>query len=270
MLEGLGGSFHIIRGMTLNRTGIVTGLASDGAGNYDAGGANSGQLYQRVMNAVRALAPPASACPGVTDPHYLESYDVTEYPDVDSARFKITYRGFPAVQIEFNTSVSQILNNVDNQGNPIVVSYTYPSDYGSATSFLPGGNITRAGGTLRQNALVPRPVPEIVLTIKYTSSGLSTVTAMATLAGCVNQNAYPIGTISGAPRTWMWTAPRAISEDGGITYNVSQTMQYRLTTWDVPVSISNPDDGLVPPDAVVGTGIIMVQMATAVSFPILI
>lgn len=270
MQEGMGGSFHIIKGMVLEVDAIVTGLASDGNGNYDAGGLTTGQAYQRIMNAVRAVCPPASGCPGVTDPHYLESYGVPVLLSPDAAKVKITYRGFPAIQIRFNSSVAQVLSNVDNQGNPIIVSYTYPANYGLPASYLPGGNVSRAGGTLQQNALVPRPVPHIVLTVIYTSSGLSTITAMANLAGCVNKDAYPIGTIPGAPRTWMWTAPVSASEDGGITYTVSQTMAYNPSTWDVPVAISNPDDGLVPPDVVAGTGTKLARMATETSFPVLI
>ncbi len=262
LLEGLNGDYDIINGPVFYATGKVSGLASDGMGNFDAGGATSGQLYQRSLNAIMAVRAIASACPGVTIPHYLKAYSFPKFESVDVARMKLTYKGFPAIQIEFNSSLASVEDYVDNQGNPITVVYTYPSDY--------IGNPLFHGNTFTQGKAVSRSTSEVTFTVRYTTAGLTGITADSLLVGKVNQNSYPVGVISGAPRTWLVTGFRALTEDGGITYNAALSMQWRETTWDNPVFFINPDTGNPPPDLIVGTGTKTPQMAKGANLPILI
>lgn len=266
LLEGMAGSMHIIRGADIPRMAIVTGLASDGNGNYDVGGANTGQLYQRVLDAVSAVAPLSSGCPGVTVPNYLAEIGMPEFISPDVARCKLSYRGFPALQIEFNSSLAQVETNVDNQGNPITVVYAYPSNYSTIT----GGNPAYNGLSVTQGGIVSRPTSDVSFTVKFTTAGLTGVTSMAMNVGMVNQNAYPVGVIPGAPRTWLCTGFRALSEDGGLTYNAALSLQYRAAKWDNPIMFINPDTGKPPPDLISGTGYKTPQIALATSFPTLI
>lgn len=263
LVDGLTWSFDIINGFQGSRCGIVNGLATGVDGSFDdATNLTSGILMQRAYNAIVALAPPASGCPGVTLPNYLKNIQMTECNSTDSQRFKLEYRGFPATQIEFNTSLAYVEDYVDNQGNPITVVYTYPSDY--------IGNPAFPGKLFTQGKAVSRPTSEPTFMVKFTTSGLPGITQLALLVGMVNNGPYPVGVIGGAARTWLCTGFRALSEDGGITYNASLSMQYRATTWDNKIMFINPDTGSPPPDLIVGTGSKTPMMAIGTSFPTLI
>lgn len=201
---------------------------------------------------------------------YLQKFSA-EVVGVDCARVFVHYKGFPNLQIEFNTSTSQVESNLDKDGTKITVSYTYPADY-------PGDPRRAALGKAHiadvQGGFISKPIAEKTLTVKYTVTKYNGVPAikiindwMDAYLNTVNDAVWSVA--PGAARTWWCADAKATSSDGGLTYNFDITFHYRKETWDFLVTYINPDDGKPPKDLVDGTGYKKVQGIPTSTFPAL-
>lgn len=273
ILEGSSASHHITQGWAITRVAVITGLNADAS-------ADTAKLYNDALTALIAVVGDrGSQCPSISVPTYLEEF-IPELLSPESVKIRIVYKGYPLPTYEFNAGLSQVESNVDAQGHPITVAYTYPDDYAL--------DPRKAGLTITQGGMVSRPVSEPAFTIRFlvTSGTIPTqvingvffnfpgvrtateiMTYLAAYEGTVNSNYYQIGLISGAPHQWMVTSVRGVSRDGGDSYEASMTFQFRAATWDQLVTYINPDDGKPPPDLEEGVGYKMARVPAEASFP---
>ena len=278
-IESASASHHISNGWAVTRVAVVTGL-------NPAATDTTGGLFQEALAALIAVVGDrGSACPDISVPTYLEEF-IPELLGADCCKIRIVYRGYPLPTTEFDGVFSQVETNIDAAGNPITVSYTYPSDY----SLDP----RKAGKTFPQGALVPTDVNEPVFTIKFmvVPGLLSFFTAAIPLpagvtvdpyrtmsatewisllswyyTGKVNNASYLIGVILGQARQWKITKVSGVSKDGGRSYEASMSFQLRVPNWDTQATFINPDDGKPPADLVANTGYYSPQILQAVTFP---
>lgn len=264
LVAGASASKHVINNWGITRLAIVTGIESP------SGDQDTGQIFQQAIDAVIAVVGDiGDPCPGIDDPTYLEQF-IPETVTERDVRIRIIYRGYPPPQFEFGSSLSQIESNLDVDGNPITVQYTYPSSY------LPDPN-HRAGKTVTQGGMMSKPLPEPTFTVRWlvVAGNLGVVYHTAdylmsyymSFEGKLNDSSFTIGYIVGAAHTWLIAAVKGTSRDGGVSYEASMTFQYRARTWDDQVTFINPDDGKPPPDLVAGTGYKDVQMLIDDDFP---
>lgn len=199
----------------------------------------------------------------------------------------IHYRGRPATRKSYGGSLGHIESNLDIFGNPITVSYTYPTNYGLVSSPGSGkgsGDPVWAGITNTVSKLVDKPVNEPVTTVIFQIEppcvlNGETVNADAIMSylkaqeGDININLYdPTGAtgqeyLLGAPYCYMLENVGGDSQDGGITYEAHMSFHLRPQTWLTTVTYVNTDTGEPPPDLVIGTGQVQAQMYPAVTFP---
>lgn len=262
MLHGATQDHPIIEGRTIVRMALVSGLDSVMPLPFTDTGTIL-TLAEEYLTSV--VGPRGSECPNVPVLTYLERFE-GEVLTTGDVQFKIIYKGFPAGQLEFSASLSSVESNIDADGNVITVQYTYPTD---ATTYI--GDPRWAGKTITQGGLITRQAPELTYTVKLTvTGGLVAVTNIVSLEGGTNMSAYAVGSIQGAPRTWLVTAVRALSRDGGFTFELSFSIQYRESTWDQTAMFINPGDGKPPPNLVQGTGYKTVKTPPAVNFPLFV
>ena len=203
----------------------------------------------------------------------------------------IRYRGYPLPKLKFGGALGSIESNTDLFGNPITVSYTFPTTYGmTATpgSNVPTGDPSWAGFTDTVSKLIPKPINEPTVTIQFTIAPPctldgTTVNAAAVMSyfkaqqGDVNINLYDPTGVSGlypslgyllaAPGCWLVEAADGDTFDGMITYQAELTFHLRPTGWQPTVTYTLRDTGDPPPNLVVGTGQKLVTMYTPVVFP---
>lgn len=255
LLEGAAGSHHIVAGWGITRVATITGLKPVWVGQQD-----TGQLLQQALTElVKITGERGSPCPSIGVPTYLEQF-IPEVVTPEVVKIRIVYKGYPAAQIEFDTCLTQVETNVDKDGNLISVQYKYPSNYVL--------DPRKAGKTIPQGGFVTRPKGEPKYSVRFmATSGLASVTALCAMEGYVNKSAWPVGTIPGAARTWLCSSVRAVSKDGGFSYEICMTFQYREEGWDPLVVFINPDDGKPPPDLVIGTGSKNPKVAKETTFP---
>lgn len=264
LIQGATGSRHIISGWGITRLAVVTGL-EPAVPNAQS----TGQLLQAALDALIALVGDrGSPCPDVDVPTYLEQF-VPEVIDMDKVHIRIIYKGFPAPQFEFTSSLCQVESNLDQNGDLITVQYTYPDGY-----LL---DPRKAGQTIMQGGMISRPTPEPSFTIKFII-GAGTINGVAVngtqmmswymlYEGGTNNAPYTIGFITGQVHQWLITSVRGNSKDGGFSYEASITFQFRQAGWDPLVTFINPDDGKPPPDLIPGVGFKLVRGPFETGFP---
>lgn len=232
-LDGERATHMLIQGWAITRGATVAKLI---------GAQNIGQLLSMAEAALVAeVGERGDPCPDISVPTYLEQFGY-EVIDNETVKATIIYKGFPALQIEFSASMSQVESNIDRFGNIILVTYKYPNDY-----LL---DPRKAGKVIKQGGMISKPQPELIFSIKFTcTSGINSVTALCAIEGFVNANVWRIGTIPGNPRTWMAERIRAVSKDG-FSYDMDCAFHYRSQGWDPLVTYINPDDGKPPPNLV--------------------
>ncbi len=163
--------------------------------------------------------------------------DFQEEPEsTDAIRIRIVYKERDdSIQIQGGTSLSQVETNTDINGLPIGLSYQYPADYELDT--------TKRGRTVKQGGMVSVLRPDT--TRVYTRiEVVDPLLVAATYTGKVNSATF----LGGAPGHWLCMDINYSSNDGGITWEVKYTFQYKLEGWDPTVMFINPDDGRPPED----------------------
>lgn len=244
VINGTTASHHIQNGWAITRQAVVRGLADHPSGT------NTGKLLAEAEAALVAeVGDRGDPCPDIPVETYLEQF-VPEVISPNEVRFRLIYKGYPRPTYELDTSLAQVESNLDASGNLIVLSYVYPSGY-----LL---DPRKAGQYFEQGGMISRPIPEMSFTVKFIITGgtwggiplnaTETATLFAQFTGKVNSEDYTIGVVVGTPRQWMVTRVRGVSKDGGVSYEMAMTFQYRKQTWDQLVVYINPDDGKPPPD----------------------
>ena len=244
------------------RVAVVEGL------NASATDTTAG-LFQEALLAVAGLVGGLGAIViDISYPTYLARF-TPELLSATAVKVKITYRSYPLPQYEFDTCINQIQTNVTwKSKTPILVYYTYPDSH-----TLPDGSTfwfdERLLGTEQtQNALVPLPLYESIVTVKFTvtagsapsltiegktvpvsGSATNIVTALKMLEGHVADAAASIGNLYGGARCWLFERVNARSRNAGITYEVVMSVHLRKIGWDPTATFIDKESGLPPPDA---------------------
>ena len=271
--EGYSASHDLLTGWDYTRIAMVEDLAY--------GGSTDDLITQAEAALSATYDPSPGSITGVVgqrgSKYNMGSGGVTVYlkafvPDVvgpNSVEFRIVYRGYPILVYEFDGSLNQIEANIDVNQNPIAVSYTYNSSYGTTSN---GGDSNKANHRYVQSVLVQRDEPEPVFTVRFlvVTGNLSThvrgqdlnlfnanatdcMTAIGSFSGTCNDDTYTIGIITGTKHQWKIVRVTGVSRDQGLTYEASMSFQFRPSGWDKTVTFINPDTGQPPPDLVVST-----------------
>lgn len=247
--EGMSASHAVVDGWRLTIPAIVTGL------NQDKTASGPKLMSDAIKAVIAVVGDRGSSCPDIYVPNgwppYLESFGVPEVIDFDKVKVTIHYRGYPLSQYRLSSSLFETQTNLDKDGNPIKLRYTY-----SASSYedIPCGAEAYMGQTKSQSGLVPDERPDQSFTINFVLisvgpvSALYQATQMAVYGGKLNKSTYTIGAISGGPRTWKWTAINGHTVDGGMTINLEMTVTYREIGWDKLVVFIDPFSGKPPAD----------------------
>lgn len=215
--------------------------------------------------------------------------------DLESPDFcivKINYKGYPLPTMSIDGAQGHIESNLDVNGNPIYVSYTYKNDYGTnptPSSNSPVGNDpTLSGTTDVVSKLIDKPVFEATVTIAFmivppcilggrTVNSAAIASYLAAQANEVNINLYdPTGVstlypgsgyLLGAPYCWLLETPHFDTHDGQVTFWGKLTFHLRAVTWNTTVTYVCRDTGEPPADLVPGTGQKTVQEYAGVVMP---
>ena len=156
-------------------------------------------------------------------------------------------------QIEVGSSLTQVETNKDIDGNLITVEYTYPDDYKLDEKLQ--------GKTIKQCSLVSRMTPETTLifhTTEYVSPGYKS----KQYTNRVNDSVWQ----SGDAKTWLCTGIVGRSNDGGATFKVTYTFQYREDGWDEEAMFIDPNTGRPPEDVEDGVGIKKIKSHKTANF----
>lgn len=224
---------HILSGTSVVVTAVLDSVA----------GITTGDLVQNAISDMIAFRGAiGSSCPGIDAPNFLESI-TPEVVGAGQVKIRLSYKGFPTLQIEIGTCLSTADANKDKDDKEIFVEFTYPKKYLE--------DPRKAGKKIQQGGFIQRAVQETTFQLKYlvTGGGGSTASSLVlnfaqTYVGMVNKD--PWGSAPGAARTWLCESVRGISRDGGLSYEVTVTFHYRKKTWDFLVVFINPDTGKPP------------------------
>lgn len=159
-------------------------------------------------------------------------------------------------EVEVGTNVQQTETNKDVNGDLIVLEYTYPDDYVQDSK--------KAGQTIQQGGMISFQKPTSYKVFTKTESSDPSVKAR-TYVGTTNLLGWTKDPTAAA-KTWMCKGIVGRSQNGGSTYRVTYTFEYREDTWDETSIFINPDDGKPPQDLVDGTGIVTVDNVETLNF----
>src|SRR5512146_994486 len=98
---------HLINGVSVTRMATAKNL-----GSYSDVGAAFEAAMAAILSAVGGIG---EACPGISEPTYLESV-VPETVSTDIVRVRLIYKGYPVAQTEIHSTLAQIPTNVDKDG----------------------------------------------------------------------------------------------------------------------------------------------------------
>lgn len=237
-------------GLELTRIAVVTGV--------------TGAAHKKLINALAAEGMPLI---GSSHPdsatcwlQVIELDSITgdiiklrlQYSQKSQSSDKYPQPGEPA-QIEVGSSLSQVEANKDIDGNLITVEYTYPDDYKLDEKLQ--------GETIKQCSLVSRLTPESTLIFnqtEYSSPGYKS----KQYSNKVNDLVWQ----SGDEGTWLCTNIVGRSNDGGATYHVSYTFQYREDGWDDEAVFIDPNTGRPPEDVEDDVGIKKIKSHKTANF----
>lgn len=265
-IDGAQGSHHIINGWAITRKATVYGISPSG------GSQDTGQLFLEALAAVIAITGDrGTPYPNFPVATYLEQFVPKVVTDA-LVEIDIIYKGYPAYQIDLAGALTQTPTNIDANGNPITVQYTYPNNYTTAAGY--------AGQMFTQGCTVQRDVRGDTFTLRFILSGgtlggepvsaLDLVTYYAAAyEGTINADYYEIGLALFSPHQLIISSIKGVTKDGGYTYEVAWTFQANTTQsgWDKYVIFKDPNTGLPPPDLMLGTGTKTAQVQYATIYP---
>ena len=239
------------QGWELERIAVVTGL--------------TGTPHKKLIDAANT-----SGVPSIGDGHPSLSTCklreiIPESVGKDEVKLRLIYSQYvtstsqwqPTFDtIECGASIGQVETNKDIDDNVMWVQYTYPADYTK--------NLDYASKTHKQGGTIIRLVPESSISIVKQELFPPAEKARA-FVGKVNATGWIIDPNAPA-RTWLCSGIVGRSTDGGVTYFVTYTFQYRPDTWDATILFTDPNDGKPPDDLVAGTGSKVYQIYEETNF----
>ncbi len=246
LIEGNTGK-KTLDGWELNRMAVVTGVTGDG--------------HAKIINAAAELPGINTAHPSLSTCLLREI--IPESIDSNTVKFRLIYsQATPArFQPQLNTievggTLSQVQTNKDRDGNVISVSYEYPSSYKLDPNLQ--------GKTVQTSSLVGKLAPEHTITFSRIEYSNPSPIAKG-YVGTVNSMEWELDP-GAAPGTWLCTGIVGRSNDGGITFVVTYTFQYRPDTWSTVVQFIDPNTGVPPDDLIEDTGIKTVYLYPETDF----
>jgi len=224
-------------GWTLERTAVVTGVTGSG--------------HTKILNAMNTAGIPAL---GDQHPSGADCYLREAIPTADSSdivRIRLVYAD-PANMshrqqldtIEVGGTLSQISTNKDRFGAIMYTSYDYPADYEYGDDL--------AGKTIDQGGLASIFTPEhtkIKSRLEYSDPS----TTAEDFVGAVNTAGWNLAP-SALVGTWLCTGILGRSNDGGMSFVVTYSFQYRADSWATEIIFIDPRTGKPPDDLVADTG----------------
>jgi len=198
--------------------------------------------------------------------------------DNDTVKFSLIYRDNPTTRITGTSSLSQEQTNIDSDGDPIELTYTYPADYKDPNT---GAASSLAGKEVKQGGTVMKYIPEISFSytrseneISHGSNGMSLIARQGQYVGKVNKDSWILGGFVQFPGTWMCTGITFDSQDNGLNYDVTYSFaKRRLDIGLEPLNVGWKTrivfvrvDGNPAPDAVDGTSQKTIQIYESENF----
>lgn len=200
----------------------------------------SGTGTQKLKNALRHVQ-----IPDIGDEHpTIAGMRVTKYSpslsadSADTVDVRIIYERKGEyddpdyTDVEVGSSVTQADTNKDHTGTLLTATYTP----------------TGGGPTVTSSPTLPKYIPQTTVTYSRTESS-GPLTKSKNYVGKMNSGAWA----GGAAKTWLCTGIVGRSSDGGRTWRVTYTFEYKSDTWDGEWFYF-AEDGHVPSDVNISTG----------------
>lgn len=269
----MGNKLNVIRGSgatltqagwVINQTAYFEGLTGAAYGNTAAG--LIAEAYQTLLGN------------GFYIGKFLEFHDDSWPIVLDQMDFRLLTpanqevglvwrsRRYSTLRANFTTSAGMEQTNVNYNGSPISVKYTYPADYPEED---------RQGTEETTGAMINKLVPEMNVEISRTEWGptyggwpgddisKTLMTKKSTYEGKINQGTFsPVpGGDAAQQGSWLCTGINAVTNDTGVTYDVTYSFAYRenysvdiggtptaAEGWDTVVVFVDPATGRPVPD----------------------
>jgi len=209
------------KGWEFERSCVVDGIVASGAGAVIAAvnqaNLHIGDQHPQIPTAKLEEITPEHVAPGVVT-------------------LRLTFREhYKTKLIEVGTTLQTQTVNKDKDGNLLSVRYQDPTNENADED-----------GFVTQNASTSFPQPHTTFSITRQEDG-SPGDKSRQYVGKVNEAGWAIDP-DAADRTWMLTGIVGRSHDGGNTYEVTYTGEYKDETWDVTVTYVDPATGRLPGD----------------------
>lgn len=225
--------------------------------------------YAKVVDAINGLLTElgTSQIIGTAHPYLSTAYLRTVTADtIDSDCIQLTLRYSEFLSsdtvVEFGGGVNQIETNKDVDDNLIGVKYYYPSDYPhSLPENLPTDRIVEKTVTVMKN--IPSTTMVIRKSVAWPNGFLDIMTLKDTYEGALNDLGWTIGGLA-IPvlqaRHWMCTGISGVSNNGGITYEMTYAFEKRSggvinamlnptgSGWYADIPYRDPNTGEPPDD----------------------
>lgn len=265
IVEGAVGEHHFAQGWSVTRTAVVEGIS----------GSNVADLMQNAENAVAAVTGPrGSLCPSLSVPTYLESFS-SKVKSAIIVEVAVRYKGYPLAVYEGSGEMGQVQSNLDINGDPIILTYTYPSVGETYEDFVVDParrrNASGVGKQFDQSGLYTRQVPMPVFGVHFivtagvipagtvngmVFAGNYNATATEVMAwlvmhqGCVNDGTWTCASLTHDAHHWMCRRVSARTRDNGVTYETDFQVQLNMSDegWKESFKYRDPDTGDIPPD----------------------
>ena len=233
----------------LNRIAVVSGLSAGTKQDILA------EAITALIDVVGDIGSEEGTYPTRPTAHITEFQPENESDTV--VRVRIVYKDYlvDLGRIEVGAAISQVETNRWWDGTRIAVGYTYSSSYAPDPRGVAGTTVNPP-----QGGRTTKLAPEATVRLCRKEYGSPLVKATQ-YVGTMNDNTF----MALPAKRWLCTKIQGISEDR-IWFDVEYEFQAREDTWDNEVGFINPDDGMVPSDAVEGNGILRVQVQKMMNF----
>jgi hypothetical protein len=230
IIEGHSGRYTF-DGWQLERIFVVSGVTGTG--------------HARLENALNTSGVPelGDAHPTSTGSYLREA--IPSADDSDTVRIRCIYAtpGWESSRqelgtVEVNANLSQTETNVDRLGLDITTGYTYPADYAYSEKLR--------STYVEQGGMLSKLVPDLSIT-KSQVEYLDPQPKAKEYVGTVNNGPWSLAP-SDASGTWLCTGIVGRSNDGGTTWLVTYSFQYRGDTWTSTAVFIDPHTGKPPAD----------------------
>lgn len=249
IIDGNRGRKTFDKGWELDRIAIVRGVPGGG--------------YEKVLNATKVEGMPeiGDAHPALASAWLREI--TPEAFDTDTVKLRLLYSQYtsggsdsPSAEqpnIEAGASVVQETTDADYQGNLKELAYTYPDTDKIEKAMGEGYRGVEWKINAEWSALKPQNTISLTRKEYVTHDHINWLGR--NYVGKVNSGAWSLDTGSIA-REWLCTAIVGRSNDGGLSFNITYSFQYRervvndekLAGWDKKVAYRDKFSGAIPDD----------------------